>query len=342
MIDAHQIRNIGEEFGIDDIKVTTAQPFCDAAARIAQQKDAGLYLNSETWHRRDMNDFCDVRTVLPNAKSIIAACQCYLTDEDVDTGSPGNPCGLIARYTWRNHYRDLKMRLLKVAEVLRNKYSAEYVVYSNGKITEKPIAERSGIGYFGKHSIIIHRQFGSWVVLGEVITDVAIETDTPVSTDCGECTTCIDKCPTQAIIEPYVLDRRRCIQALTNWYGELPEDIARVWGNRLYGCSLCQDVCPANNHVKGSAPRTDIGFVGPSVPLIEILMMAEDEYRSKYANNQMTARWINFKAIQRNAIVALGNIRDGKTLPVLQRMSKNADQILANSAQWAIRNFDRT
>jgi epoxyqueuosine reductase len=342
VIGAHQIKSIGDEFGIDDIKVTTAQPFLDAAARITQQKDAGLYLNSETWHRRDFNPFCDVRTVLPKAKSIIAACQCYLTNEKIVTGPPGNPHGLVARYTWRNHYRDLKMRLQKVAGILEDRYSAGSVVFSNGIISEKPIAERSGIGYFGKHSIIIHQHFGSWIVLGEIITDIDIAPDPPAKADCGECSICIDECPTQAIIEPYILDRRRCIQALTNWYGELPEDIARVWGNRLYGCSLCQDVCPANSRVKASRPRTDIGFVGSSVPLTEILTMQEEEYRRRYANNQMTARWINFKSIQRNALIALGNIHDEKTLPVLERMARNHDQVLANSARWAIRNFDRT
>jgi epoxyqueuosine reductase len=339
VIDAHQIKNIGEEFGIDDIKITTAQPFCDAAVRITKQRDAGLYLNSETWHRRDITDFCNVRTVLPKAKSIIAACQCYLTDEEIDTGTPGNPHGLVARYTWRNHYRDLKTRLGKVAGVLKDKYSAEYIVYSNGAIAEKPIAERSGIGYYGKHSIIIHQQFGSWIVLGEIVTDIDIEADTPTSVDCGDCVKCIDECPTRAITEPYVIDRRKCMQALTNWYGVLPEEIARVWGNRLYGCSLCQDVCPANSHVEGSLPRTDLGFVGPSVPLVEILTMQEDEYRKKYANNQMTARWINFKSIQRNAIVALGNIRDPKTLPLLRKLTKHHDTVLAQSARWAADNF---
>lgn len=339
MIDAQYIKNIGDEFGIDAIKIATAQPFCDAATRITEQKDAGLYLNSETWHRRDITDFCNVGTVLPNARSIIAACQCYLTDEEIDTGTPGNPHGLVARYTWRNHYRDLKIRLEKIAEFLKDKYSAHCAVYSNGSIAEKPIAERSGIGHYGKHSIIIHQRFGSWIVLGEIITDIDIEPDTPSAGDCGDCRKCMDECPTQAIIKPYVIDRRKCIQALTNWFGVLPEGIARVWGNRLYGCSLCQDVCPANSHVHGSLPRTDIGFVGPSIPLAQILTMQEDEYRKKYANNQMTARWINFRSIQRNALVALGNIRDRKTLPLLDRISKSADEVLTRSARWAIDNF---
>ena len=339
MIDARQIQGLAEEFGIDHVRTTTAEPFIDAAARITQQIHAGLYLQSENWYRRDVEDFCNISSVLPNARSIIAACQCYLTDEEINSGTSGNPYGLIARYTWRNHYADLRKRLRKIARVLEKEYGAEYAVYSNGKIAEKPIAQRSGIGYFGKNSIIINQELGSWIVLGEIVTNLEIIPDSPVTTDCGECTKCIDACPTHAIIEPYIIDRRLCIQALTNWYGVLPDDIARVWGNRLYGCIDCQDVCPANSVVKPVQPRTNIGYVGPSISLLEILAMEEAEYRMKYAHNQITAEWIRFKAIQRNAIVALGNIRDPATLPMLQKLTKDHDTVIAQSAKWAISCF---
>jgi epoxyqueuosine reductase len=339
VIDAQKIITLGKELGIDEIKITTAEPFGRAAARIIQQKKAGLYLNSERWHRRNIEEFCNVRSALSTAKSIVAACQCYLTDEPIDTGAPGDPHGLIARYTWRNHYSDLKKRLQILAMSIKERQSVECVVYSNGVIAEKPIAERSGIGYYGKNSLIINRRFGSLVVLGEIVTNADIEPDSAGNADCGECLECIEACPTRAIIEPYVIDRRRCIQALTNWYGVLPLDISSVWENRLYGCTTCQDVCPANHDVKAGRPRTDIGYVGQSISLLDILTMDETQYRKKFAGNQMTARWINFKAIQRNAIIALGNVRDKKTLPTLEKLTKSGDPVHAHSAQWAINNF---
>ena len=339
MIDAQQVKDLAQEFGIDHVRIATAEPFIDAAARITQQIRAGYYLQSENWYRRDVNDFCNARSVLPDARSIIAACQCYLTDEAIDKGTPGNPSGLIARYTWRNHYADLRKRLRELARVLEEKYGAQYAVYSNGRIAEKPIAQRSGVGYFGKNSIIINQKLGSWIVLGEIVTNLEITPDSPVGVDCGECTKCIDTCPTHAIIKPYVIDRRLCIQALTNWYGVLPDNIARVWGDRLYGCIDCQDACPANSNVKPTPPRTNIGYVGTSISLPEILAMEEAEYRMKYAHNQITAEWIRFKAIQRNAIVALGNIRDQKTLPVLEKLAKHQDEVIAQSAKRAIENF---
>lgn len=336
MIDAQKIRTVGYEIGIDLIKITTAEPFREAAKRTKCQIEEGLYLNSEHWHLRDVDRSCDVSTVLPGASSIIASCQCYLTDEQAESDMMDDPHGSIARYTWRNHYSDLRERLMKLAGFLKAEYNANTAVFSNSEIPEKPIAQRSGIGYYGKNSLIINERFGSWVVLGEIVVDMEIDPDPPHRGDCGDCTICMEMCPTHAIIRPYVIDRRRCIQALTNWYGVLPDDIARVWDNRLYGCTDCQDNCPVNKTVEAQPVRAKVGYVGPSASLREILSMSEQEYRQKYAHNQMTARWINFQAIRRNALVALGNIRSQGTLPLLEKYARDSNRVLAESARWAI------
>ena len=339
MVDARAIKDFGATLGIDEIRITTAQPFLDAEQKILAQKNAGLYLNSERWQKRDIHNFCNVKTVLPQASSIITACLGYLTDEKVDLTEPGKPYGRIAQYTWRNHYLDLKKRLRKLGQFIKKESRALYRVYSNGPVAEKPMAQRSGIGYYGKHSIIINPNYGSWIVLGEIITDIELKPDKPLGIDCGDCQKCIEACPTKAIIRPYVVDRRKCIQACTNWYGVMPLEIARVWENRLYGCTTCQDVCVANRNVKPRSPRTNLGYVGSCLPLLEILRMDESEYRRRYANNQITRSWINFTAIRRNAIIALGHIKDKTTLPLLEKYSKDRDEVIARTAQWAIANF---
>jgi len=339
VIDAQVIKELGKELGIDEVRIANTQPFIEAEKRILEQKNAGLYLNSERWQKRDIHNFCDVKTILPQAKSIITVCQGYLTDEKLDLTEPGKPYGLVARYTWRNHYLDLKRRLRKLGQFMKKESRAFYRVYSNGPVAEKPMAQRSGIGYYGKHSIIINPNYGSWVVLGEIITDIEIEPDEQLEADCGDCQECIDVCPTKAIIRPYIIDRRKCIQARTNWYGVMPSEIARVWGNRLYGCTICQDVCVINKKVKPRSPKTSLGYVGSCLPLLEILKMDELEYRRRYANNQITRTWINFTAIKRNAIIALAHIEDKTTLPLLKEFSKNQDEIIAKTAQWAISNF---
>jgi len=226
-----------------------------------------------------------------------------------------------------------------LGQFLKNNYGANFVAHSCGPLAEKPIAQHSGIGYYGKHSIIINPLYGSWIVLGEIITDLEFEPDESVKIECGECRQCIDACPTRAIIKPYIIDRRRCIQALTNWLGEIPEDIARVWGNRLYGCTTCQDVCPRNRWIKPEPPKTEIGVVGNYLPLIEILRMDEKTYRKKFVNNQISARWIHFEAIKRNALLALGNIRDRKTIPILKKFAKKDNQLLKKTAEWALKQF---
>ncbi len=336
MIEAKDIKDFGHRLGIHDIKITTTEPFDQALTRCKEQRTNGLFTDRRHRHLENLTYFYDVHIEFPKAQSIIAACQCYLTDEKTNLSEPGDPHGLIARYTWRNHYHDLKNRLRELAHFIKEETGASFRVYSNGPVAEKPIAVRSGIGYYGKHSIVINQTFGSWIVLGEIITDKEFEADKPLDIDCGQCKQCIDACPTHAIVAPYILDRRRCIQEITNWYGVLPNDIAEVWDNRLYGCTVCQDVCPVNSKVAAHSPSTKLGNVGTSISLLDILNMSENEYRKKYPDNQITARWINFKAIQRNALVCLGNIKDKQTLPILERFSKSNDRVFARTAQWTI------
>ncbi len=338
MIYARQIKSLGRELGIDEIRITTAESFTEASANIAEQKKAALFLGTEHWYKRDLARFCDVHSRLADAKSIVSACLCYLTDEKTDLTEPGRPHGLIARYTWRNYYLELRIRLEKLAHFLKKEYGASFCVFSNGPVAEKPIAERSGIGYYGKHSVIINQTYGSWIVLGEIITNIEIEPDNPLTMDCGNCQLCIDACPTGAIISPYVLDRRRCIQALTNWFGVIPDAIARVWGNRLYGCTICQDICPKNKTVKSFSPRTELGYVGQSIPVRDILQIDDATYRQRYPNNQITAKWIRFKAIKRNALLCLGHTKDKSILPLLDQFAQSEDKVFSHTAQWAIGN----
>jgi len=322
-----------------EIRIASAEPFSEEGERIRIQRQQKLFLNCEHWDDNDIRKFCNPASILPEVKTIINSFLFYLTPEEPDPSQPGNPFGLVARYTQRNHYKELKRRLKKLAGFLRKEYKAKFVVHSCGPIAEKPIARRSGIGYYGKHSIIINPVYGSWIVLGEIITNLEIETDEPLDLDCSECHICMDACPTGAIIAPYIIDRKRCIQDLTNWQGLIPDDIARVWSNRIYGCTTCQDVCPINKKTKPEIPKTDIGVVGAYLPLIEILNMDETTYRKKFADNQISARWIHFVAIKRNAIIALGNIKDKKTIPIIEKFVNGDNQLLRNTAMWSLRQF---
>ncbi len=336
MFDAVVLKEFGRQTGLE-LRISGLRPFRAEIRRTNQQARERLFLNPENWTAAQIQRFYDFDRLLPGARSIVAAALGYWMPDEPDPSRPGRPYGLVARYTRRNYYLELRQRLRLVARFIKKEYGAAAAVFVNGPVPEKPIARRGGIGYYGKHSIIITPQFGSWCVLGEILTEAALTPDPPIKPACGSCRICLKACPTGAIIRPYVLDRRRCIQALTNWLGVIPDDIARVWENRVYGCTTCQEVCPKNAGIDFRHPLTRLGVVGQWLPLIDLLEMDEKSYRSRYARNQVSAAWIHFPAIQRNCLLALGNIRDPMTRPVIKRFLCHPEPAVAAAAQWAER-----
>lgn len=337
MIGSQLIKEKARTLGLD-VRICLTKPFFDVAEQIKKQREKNLFLNN-AWNDAEIDDFCNPCSILPQAKSIISSYLFYLNPEEPDPSQDGKPFGLVARYTHRNYYKELKKRLKNLADFLGKEYRAKFIVHSCGPIAEKPIAQRSGTGYYGKHSIIINPDYGSYIVLGEIVTDLEIEPDEPLKMGCGNCSMCMDVCPTKAIIAPYIIDRKRCIQDLTNWEGLIPDDIARVWLNRIYGCTTCQEACPINKKVKPEMPKTDIGVVGAYLSLLDVLQMDEQTYRKKYSDNQITARWIHFDAIKRNALLALAYFRDKKTIPIIERFAKGHNQLLRDTAIWTLRQF---
>ncbi len=338
MIKSLPIKEKARKLGLD-VRVCSAEPFSELAEHIRKQREKNFFLNNNSWSDDEIKDFCNPCSIMSGVKSIISSFLFYLTLEEPDPSEPGKPYGYVAQYTQRNYYKELKKRLKKLAGFLKKEYQAKFVAHSCGPVAEKPIAWRSGTGYYGKHSIIINPDYGSWIVLGEIYTDLEIEPDEPLKLNCGDCIICMDKCPTGAITAPYIIDRKRCIQSLTNWCGLIPDNIAQVWQNRIYGCTTCQDVCPINKKIKPEHPKTDIGVVGAYVPLLDILQMDEDTYRKKYSDNQISARWVHFDAIKRNALLALAHFQDKKTIPIIEKYAKGDNQLLRDTAMWTLGRF---
>ena len=331
-----ELKDFAKELDLDVVRITSAKPCLDAAERIKQQIRRGL---RPKWKIEEIDNFCNPKSFLKEAKSVIVVAECYLTSEPADMSKPGEPHGKIARYTWRNYYYDVKTKLQAVANFLKERVGKglRFKCYSNGPLAEKPLAERAGVGWYGKHGIIVTQQFGSWVVLGELITNVKLEEDEPLEKSCGDCTACIEACPTKAIIEPYVLDMSKCLQYITHHRMVMPIHIREIWGNRLYGCTTCQEVCPINRNVKPKDRKPTYGYIGPSLPLIPILQMNEKEYRKFFKDNQIGHWWVSFGAIQRNAAVALGNLRDPVAVPVLaQTLKHSRSTIIKMHAAWAL------
>jgi len=331
-----ELKDFVEKVNLDVVRVTSAEPFLEAAERIKQQIRRGF---RPKWKLEEIDEFCNPKSLLPDAKSVVVAAECYLTSEPTDPSKPGEPHGKIARYTWRNYYYDVKTKLKMVANFLKNRVGSgfRFRCYSNGPLAEKPMAQRAGMGWYGKHGIIVTKQYGSWVVLGELICNIKLEEHEPINESCGSCQACIKACPTGAIVEPYILDMPRCLQYITHHQMVMPTHIRELWGNRLYGCMACQEVCPINRKVKPKDRKPDYGYVGPSLPLISILQMNEKEYRRRFSKNQIGEPWVSFGAIQRNAAVALGNIGDPVAVSVLaQKLNSSRSKIVKMHAAWAL------
>jgi len=335
-----QIKELGEEIGLDIVRITNAESFPEAEKHIIESVEKG-YIPKNDYHSRKnylektehinpnkIGKRCNPKNILKRAKSIISVAQCYLIEDTGDAQDGEQPYGKIAKYDIGNFYYDLKLKLKKIIDFIDRETNFKYKSKCKSNyvsLVEKPIAQRAGVGWYGKNGIIISERFGSWVVLGEILTELELETDNPIQKDCGECRICIDSCPTKAIVAPYVIDRTKCLQHISERPMKVPLAYRGKWGDRLYGCTTCQEICPKNIKVKVKPKkyRPKYGYIGSKIPLIPLLQMTEEEFKEYFAYNQIGMRPI--EAIKRNAVLALGNIGDSKAVVPLIKVCSSLD-----------------
>jgi epoxyqueuosine reductase len=205
-----------------------------------------------------------------------------------------------------------------------------------GALVDRAVAERAGIGWYGKNCAVITPEFGSWVYLGEMITDIPFPPDQPVLDSCGDCTICVDACPTGALVGPGELNASRCISFVTQTKGYVDDELKRKMGNRLYGCDTCQVVCPKNrgmNWTQHAALQPDPEQVKPL--LKPLLTLSNRAFKERFGNS--AAAWRGKKPIQRNAIIALGNFRDNSAVPDLIRLLQQDERpVIRGTSAWAL------
>ncbi len=336
-ISADFVKSIALEAGLDAAGIAPAIPNSEALERAREQVKRGLKPN---WDIEGLTSRFDPRSEMTGARSVLVVANCYLESGLETLGKPGQPHGRIARYNWSNYYQDTKNKLIRVAAQLERELDRpfKYKIFSNGRLAEKPLAARAGVGWYGKHGVITNGESGSWAVIGLLVTDLDLEPDAPAADGCGDCRACMEACPIGAIVEPRVVDSCKCLQWMSSRQMTFSEQVRKLWGDRLYGCTTCLDVCPYNKKAKPKDIVPEYGRVGPSLPLIPILKMAESEFREMYRGNQMAESWVSFGAIQRNAAVALGNIGDPAAVPALEEAAKNSrSPEVREHAEWALR-----
>jgi epoxyqueuosine reductase len=269
---------------------------------------------------------CHPETLLEGARSVVSAALCYWAPEP--ERGPGE--GRLARYTWQERYAELRERLDALGRALGGAYR---VLVDANQHVDREAAARSGVGFYGKNTMLITRRHGSWVVLGTLVTGVELEPTPPLGTDCGSCRLCVDACPTGALDEPGTLDANRCLSYWTQAPAAVPEPYRAELGAQVYGCDICQDVCPWNRGVEKRRAGLEPDE-GAHVDLVRWLeedgRALVEEYDRLYVPRN-DPRWL-----RRNALVALGNVGGREHEPLLEQWAAGDDELLAEHARWAL------
>ena len=323
---ATALAHLAEELGIDVVGAAPAAPYEEAERDIRERRELGYFADMRfTMARPEVS--CHPETLLPDAKTVISAALCYYAPAP----EPGPGEGRLPRYAWRDHYADLRDKLDALGRRLGGSYR---VLVDANQHVDRAGAERSGVGFFGKNTMLITERHGSWVVLGTLVTDVEIESTPPLELDCGRCTLCIDACPTNAIVESGVLDARLCLSYWTQASASIPESLRAELGGQVYGCDICQDVCPWNRGVEKRRTDARPGDATSAVSLVDWLQRDENDLMTELARLYVPgndARWL-----RRNALVALGNVGRVEDAAAARPFVDGDDEMLAETADWAL------
>jgi epoxyqueuosine reductase len=293
-----------------------------------------------------------LRSAAPWARCVIVCAINYNTAHPYSTQVNDPERGWISRYAWsREDYHDAVMRRLRVVEAsLRSAVGERDTLAAAGRtpalqslcyvdtgpLVERVYAKYAGVGWIGKNTCILNQKLGSWLFLGVILTSLELEPDLPAPDRCGTCTRCIDACPTDALIAPYQLDSNKCISYLTiEKRGPIPEEMREGMGRHVFGCDICQDVCPWNRKAPATSAaefQSREGLVNPALDWLA--EMSTEEFRETFRGSPI--RRAKRTGLRRNAAIAMGNSGNRRFVPALQKLSADEDPVVAETAKWAI------
>jgi epoxyqueuosine reductase len=289
-----------------------------------------------------------LKNVAPWARSVVVCALSYNTARPYSTQVQDPRRGWVSRYAWglRDYHDALLPRLQQVENALkdlavRHQIAIETRTYvDTGPVLERVHAKYAGVGWIGKNTCIIHPKLGSWLFLGVILTSLEVDSVPPMPDRCGSCTRCIEACPTQAIVAPGTLDARRCIAYLTiEKRGDIPEELRAPIGHHIFGCDICQDVCPWNNKAGNALPSPAPEFQAREnlfhPDLRWLAQMDDDAYREQFRGSPM--RRAKRAGLRRNVAVAMGNSGNREFLPDLKALAADEDPVVAEHARWALR-----
>ena len=358
MADAKAIaKEYALELGFDLVRVTSAQEFAQDRKVTLERLRAGLMDGLPWFNESRVQRGSDPAALLTEARSVICLGLNYYRQSN-DGLRNQRPAGRVAVYAWGRDYHKVMKRMMRdYVEGMRSRLGKEFAArwyVDDGPMLDRAAANRSGLGWFGKNTNLLTSSHGSWVFLGQVVTSLELEPDPPLKKTCGACVRCIEDCPTGAITAPYTIDNTRCISYLTiENRGEIPSDLRPFMGDWVFGCDICQDVCPVNRKaipsssspLQGDAisPGADSteGSSGAqysgapaTLDLIQVLEISEEEFRSRFRGTAvLRAKRVG---LQRNACVALGNLKAAAAVPALCRALAEGEALVRGHAAWAL------
>jgi epoxyqueuosine reductase len=322
-----ELSELAAELGLDAVGAAPAEPYVDAEHDIRERRERGLFADMRFTMARPERS-CHPERLLDGAKSVVAAALCYFAEGPEPR--PGE--ARLPRYTWRDEYATLREKLDELGMRIGGRYR---VLVDDNDHVDRVAAVRAGVAFFGKNTMAITRRHGSWVVLGALVTDVEIEPTPALGLDCGECRLCIEACPTGALDEPGTLDATRCLSYWTQAPSPIPDEYRAEIGDMVYGCDICQDVCPWNRGVEKRRRGMPLDpDARPVVSLVDWLKRDEDalvaEFDRLYVPRK-EGRWL-----RRNALIAAGNVGDSELRPEVERHAASPDPVVADAANWAL------
>lgn len=332
-----ELVDYAKSIGVDKIGFTHASPFNEMKNRLKRQQELGFQSGFE---ESDIEKRTEPSLLLHGAESIIAIALAYPSKmQDAPVGNKGARRGIFARASWGVDYHTaVRERLNLIEEWLKERVPQIQLksMVDTGELVDRAVAERAGIGWSGKNCSIITPEFGSYVYLGEMITNIPFIPDTPIEDECGDCTLCLDVCPTGALVKGGQLNAQRCVAFLTQTKDFLPDEFRKELGNRIYGCDTCQTVCPKN---KGKINwiheefKPDPELAKPL--LVPLLKLSNKEFKTRFG--YMSGSWRGKKPIQRNAIIALAHFKEQSAIPdLIDVMKKDERPVMRGTAAWAI------
>jgi len=324
---AAELSRIAADVGLDVVGAAPAEPYEATERHIRERRERGLFADMRfTMARPEVS--CHPELLLEGARTVMSAALCYYAPGPVTGGDEGR----LPRYAWRDAYADLRVRLTELGERLGGAYRV--LVDANDHV-DREGAVRAGIAFYGKNTLAITRRFGSWVVLGTLVTDLEIERSPALELDCGSCRLCIDACPTGALDEPGVLDSTKCLSYWTQAPEPIPEGYRAELGDSVYGCDICQDVCPWNRGIEKR--RQDVSPPADATPVVSLVDWLERDGEELVAETDRLyvprndPRWL-----RRNALVAAGNVGTPDLVPAVERYVGDDDPMLRDTAVWAL------